>query len=123
VTDSATDKQISLSTEKTNADTTVLRIAGEVDMVSSPFLRQTVIDEIGAGVRWLILDFNEVGFMGTSGLAVLVEARAEALDAGVELWLVCAKRATLRSLDIAGLRPLFRIADTVANALEGIRAL
>jgi anti-sigma B factor antagonist len=119
VTDPTTDKLISLSTEKTSTDTTVLRVGGEVDMVSSPLLRQRVTDEIDGGVRRLILDFNDVGFMGTSGLAVLVEARSGAMDANIELWLVCAKRVTLRSLDIAGLRPLFRVADTVTNALEG----
>jgi anti-sigma B factor antagonist len=117
-----TEGQLSVSTENPNAGTTVLRVRGEVDMVSSPSLRQSITDEIAGGVARLVLDFNDVGFMGTSGLAVLVEARAGALDTGVELWLACAKRVTLRSLDIAGLRPLFNVADTVADALDGARA-
>lgn len=117
VTDAATDKHISITPEHPEPGTTVLRISGEVDMLTSPVLREALSDHLASGAQRLVLDLNDVPFMGTSGLAVLVEARAGALDKNIDLWLVCTKRATLRSLDVAGLRPLFQVADTVTQAL------
>ena len=60
-----------------------------------------------------MLALDDVTFLGTSGLAVLIEVREAAHAAGVELRLACTARRVLRPLAIAGLVPLFDIHPTV----------
>jgi len=113
------DDQISLSTTRPTIGQVVIQVGGEVDMLTSPQLRFTVLDQFepDSGVELVVLDLDGVTFLGTSGLAVLIEVREAAHTAGVELRLACTARRVLRPLTIAGLIPLFDIHDTVERAL------
>jgi anti-sigma B factor antagonist len=113
------DDQITLSTTRPAAGQVVIKVGGEVDMLTSPQLRFAVLDQFepDAGVELVVLDLDGVTFLGTSGLAVLIEVREAAHTAGVELRLACTARRVLRPLTIAGLIPLFDIHDSVERAL------
>jgi anti-sigma B factor antagonist len=113
------DDQISLATTTPAPGQVVIEVGGEVDMLTSPQLRSAVLDQFasGAGVELVVLDLDGVTFLGTSGLAVLIEVREAAHAAGVELRLACTARRVLRPLTIAGLIPLFDIHDTIDRAL------
>ena len=113
------DDQITLSTTRPAQGQVVIKVGGEVDMLTSPQLRFAVLDQFepGAGVELVVLVLDGVTFLGTSGLAVLIEVREAAHAAGVELRLACTARRVLRPLTIAGLIPLFDIHDTVERAL------
>ncbi|OZM83461.1 STAS domain-containing protein [Pseudonocardia sp. MH-G8] len=113
------DDQITLTTARPAAQQVIITVGGEVDMLTSPQLRSLVLDQFepGAGVELVVLDLDGVTFLGTSGLAVLIEVREAAHAAGVELRLACTARRVLRPLTIAGLIPLFDIHDTIDGAL------
>ena len=113
------DDQITLSTTRPAPGQVVIQVSGEVDMLTSPQLRSLVLDQFepGAGVELVVLELEGVTFLGTSGLAVLIEVREAAHTAGVELRLACTARRVLRPLTIAGLIPLFDIHDSVERAL------
>jgi anti-sigma B factor antagonist len=113
------DDQITLSTTRPAPGQVVITVGGEVDMLTSPQLRFVVLDQFepDSGVELVVLDLDGVTFLGTSGLAVLIEVREAAHTAGVELRLACTARRVLRPLTIAGLIPLFDIHDTVERAL------
>jgi anti-sigma B factor antagonist len=113
------DDQITLTTARPAAEQVIITVGGEVDMLTSPQLRSLVLDQFepGAGVELVVLDLDGVTFLGTSGLAVLIEVREAAHAAGVELRLACTARRVLRPLTIAGLIPLFDIHDTIDGAL------
>jgi anti-sigma B factor antagonist len=113
------DDQISLSTARPASGQVVITVGGEVDMLTSPQLRSAVLDQFqpDSGVELVVLDLDGVTFLGTSGLAVLIEVREAAHAAGVELRLACTARRVLRPLTIAGLIPLFDIHDTIDQAL------
>jgi anti-sigma B factor antagonist len=113
------DDQITLSTTRPAPGQVVIEVGGEVDMLTSPQLRFVVLDQFepDSGVELVVLDLDGVTFLGTSGLAVLIEVREAAHTAGVELRLACTARRVLRPLTIAGLIPLFDIHDTVERAL------
>ncbi|MBL1067486.1 STAS domain-containing protein [Streptomyces sp. 7-21] len=53
----------------------VLRVAGELDMATSPTVRQHVHDAVAEGRRFLVLDLSEVWFCDSSGIGELVAAR------------------------------------------------
>jgi len=113
------DDQITLTTTRPTAGHAVIQVGGEVDMLTSPQLRSAVLDQFepDSGVELVVLDLDGVTFLGTSGLAVLIEVREAAHAAGIELRLACTARRVLRPLTIAGLIPLFDIHDTVERAL------
>ncbi|HEY4422396.1 MAG TPA: anti-sigma factor antagonist [Pseudonocardia sp.] len=113
------DDQITLGQRSPAPGQVVIEVGGEVDMLTSPQLRSAVIEQFGteAGVELVVLALDGVSFLGTSGLAVLIEVREAAHAAGVELRLACTARRVLRPLTIAGLVPLFDIHDTVEQAL------
>lgn len=113
------DDQVTLDQRSPAPGQVVIEVGGEVDMLTSPQLRSAVIDQFGpkAGVELVVLALDGVSFLGTSGLAVLIEVREAAHAAGVELRLACTARRVLRPLTIAGLVPLFDIRDTVERAL------
>jgi anti-sigma B factor antagonist len=113
------DDQITISTRSPAAGQILIEVGGEVDMLTSPQLRAVVLEQFGvsAGIELVVLGLDGVTFLGTSGLAVLIEVREGAHGAGVELRLVCTARRVLRPLTIAGLVPLFDIHETLDEAL------
>lgn len=113
----STDEPITVRLEEPLPGTALLRVAGEVDMLSSPTLRDHIAAALGEARQRLIIDLEGVEFLGTSGLAALVEGRTSAAERNTELWLVCSRRQVLRPLRIAGLIDLFHLADTLPDAL------
>jgi anti-sigma B factor antagonist len=112
------DDQITLATTTPSPGKVVLEVGGEVDMLTSPQLRAAVLEQFETeGVGTVVLVLDGVTFLGTSGLAVLIEVREAAQTAGVDLRLVCTARRVLRPLTIAGLVPLFNVHDSLDQAL------
>ena len=96
----------------------VLRVSGEIDIIGAPALRAALMPALD-DARLVVLDLSEVSFLGSSGLAVLVEAREQAQRSERELRLVCATRIVLRALEATGLRELFVVAPDLDTALHG----
>jgi anti-sigma B factor antagonist len=112
------EDQISIATAPAAEGKVVVTVGGEVDMLTSPQLRSAVLAQLSEGAQLVVLALDDVTFLGTSGLAVLIEVREAAHQAGVELRLACTGRRVLRPLSIAGLVPMFDIHDTVELALR-----
>ncbi|KMS70213.1 MULTISPECIES: STAS domain-containing protein [Streptomyces] len=53
----------------------VLRVSGELDLVTSPVLRQRVHDVVAEGHHSLVVDLSDVFFCDSSGVGVLIAAR------------------------------------------------
>lgn len=113
------DDQITLALRRPAPAQVVIEVGGEVDMLTSPQLRAAVLEQFepSSGTELVVLGMDDVTFLGTSGLAVLIEVREAAHAAGVELRLACTARRVLRPLTIAGLIPLFDIHPTLDEAL------
>ena len=58
-----------------HGDWAVLRVSGELDLVTSPVLRQRVHDAVAEGRHSLVLDLSEVFFCDSSGVGVLIASR------------------------------------------------
>ncbi|HEY1970622.1 MAG TPA: STAS domain-containing protein [Pseudonocardia sp.] len=117
----STEQSMTLTLERPADDTAVLRVVGEVDMLTSPDFREAITEQLAARRQRLMIELDGVDFLGTSGLAVLVEARERAANSSVDLWLVCTTRNVLRPLEIAGLTDLFHITDSVPAGAAGTR--
>jgi anti-anti-sigma factor len=80
----------------------VASVSGELDMLTAPRLRAVVTAEV-ADCAVLVIDLSGVSFLGSAGLAVLVEASHEAARRQVELRVVATGRTVRRPLEITGL--------------------
>ena len=56
----------------TTAGSTVVEVAGEIDVQSAPELRDCLHQTIDAGSRQLVLDLRQVEFIDSMGIGVLV---------------------------------------------------
>lgn len=51
----------------------VITVSGDIDMYSSPELRNVLMQHINKKVKFLFVDFREVTYMDSSGIATFVE--------------------------------------------------
>lgn len=61
--------------EARHGEWVVLRVSGELDLVSSPAVRQRVHDAVAVGCHDVVLDLSDVVFCDSSGVGVLIAAR------------------------------------------------
>ena len=85
----------------TEEDPAVVRVAGEIDILTAPTLRRILLDLVAAGFHRLLVDLDDIDFIDSAGLdalaAVLDRARARQGSLGV----VCSNPRTVRLLRIA----------------------
>jgi len=103
----------------TEANRTVLEVAGEVDVYTGPTLRDRISDLLDSGAHDLVVDLGKVDFIDSTGLGVLVGALNGAKDLGGSLQLVCAQERVLKLLRITGLDQVFTVRASLAEVTDG----
>ncbi|MEU6538028.1 STAS domain-containing protein [Streptomyces sp. NPDC047000] len=102
----------------------VLRVVGELDLMTSPTLRQRVHDVVAEGRHSLVVDLSGVYFCDSSGVGVLIAARRLIRACQGRLRIVLpaddgAEAAHVnRVLGALGVRRLFTVYPDVASAVE-----
>ncbi|HEV7648658.1 MAG TPA: STAS domain-containing protein [Actinophytocola sp.] len=95
----------------------VLRTAGELDMLTTPELQESITRELAVHPAVLVLDLSEVSFMASRAMAAIVAAHQEAGER-TQLRIVAAGRATARPLEVAGLTGYLSIYGSLEAALD-----
>jgi len=113
-TEAPFDDVITLSTSSEDGVVTVT-VVGEVDTFTAPVLRSTLDSQLEQQPRELVIDLSGVQFLGSAGLAVLVETQKSSRAKEVGLRLIATTRAVTRPLEVTGLIDLFTIADSTAR--------
>ncbi|MEU2759327.1 MULTISPECIES: STAS domain-containing protein [unclassified Streptomyces] len=108
----------------------VLRISGELDLVTSPVVRQSVHDAVAEGRHDVVLDLSEVFFCDSSGVGVLIASRRLMKSCGGRLRLILPARGAEdgshvnKVLGALGVRRLFDVyPDALSAADEECRPL
>jgi anti-sigma B factor antagonist len=109
--ETASDNILAVSTEAEEDGRVTLVLVGEVDVFTAPLLRSAIDGQLDGRPRELVLDFSAVEFLGSAGLAALVEAWRSARERDVALRLMATGRAVIRPLQVTGLIDLFIIGD------------
>lgn len=117
VQDPRAEQTIALSASQPAAGVTVLAVSGEVDMVSAPALRDALVNGLADGGTFVV-DMTGVTFLGSAGLAVLVEAARLAPQHSATLKVVATARAVTRPLEATGLGEVFSVHESVDAALS-----
>jgi len=89
----------------------VVRVAGEVDILTSPILDQKLQGVLDQGQSSVLVDLGEVTFLDSTGLSVLIAGLKRCQSTGGELRLVSPRPNVRRVLEITGLTETFHIAD------------
>jgi anti-sigma B factor antagonist len=101
----------------TGATHVVVHLEGELDLATAPALAEALngLDASGGPV---VVDLTDVGFLDSSGLSTLLQARQRLADdgRGAELRLVVTRPSILRVLDVTGLADVFAVYDSVDGA-------
>ncbi len=102
----------------------VLRVRGEMDLLTSPVLRQRVHDAVADGRRSVVLDLSDVLFCDSSGVGVLIATRRLIRSCQGRLRLILPAQGAVdgshvnRVLAALGVRRLFEVFPDVGAALD-----
>ena len=84
------------------ASVVVVAVPGELDIANAPAIEAALRGAEASGADEVVLDLSELGFMGSVGLRIILEAVERAQARGHRLTLV-AGPAVRRITDLAGL--------------------
>jgi len=107
-----------VETQRPREGVAVISLGGEVDVYTSPRVKQEVVDLLNNGTHKLVVDLSGVEYLDSTGLGVLIGGLKRARERDGDLKLVCDNLRILRIFEITGLTKIFDIHRTEAEALE-----
>jgi anti-sigma B factor antagonist len=99
---------------------TVVHVGGEIDVYTAPLLREALDKQVAAGRTDLVVDLENVTFMDSTGLGVLVGRLKLVRGQNGSLRIVSAQDRILKVFKITGLDKVFHIYDSVRAATEAV---
>jgi anti-anti-sigma factor len=102
-------------------DTTVVNVAGEIDMETGPAFQEGLLRAIGVGRGGLIVDLSRATFLDSAALTSLVNAFDNLRRQGGGKLVIVATDTRMRALfEVARLDRDFQIYSTRADALAAV---
>ncbi len=100
---------------------TVLAVSGEIDIATAPSLREKLHALLADDRRNLVVDLDDVGFLDSTALGVLVGVLKRARTEGGELRIVTTQPRVRKVFEITRLDSAFDLCSTVEYAVRGTR--
>ncbi|HEU4355448.1 MAG TPA: STAS domain-containing protein [Actinomycetota bacterium] len=98
-----------------HAGWTIVEVSGELDLHTSPGLRDHVLHLIDGGDRRIALDLTKVGFMDSSSLGVLITCLKRMREHDGRLVLFGVQSTPMKVLQLTGLDRVFEIVGSAAE--------
>jgi anti-anti-sigma factor len=96
--------------------TVVLRVVGELDLLTTPTLSEACTVALASKPPMLVIDLNAVTFLASVGMSAIV-ATQQAAGEHTKLRVVGGSRDILRPIAVTGLDTLLSVYPTLAEAL------
>jgi len=112
------DKHALTITVESVDDVPVIRAAGELDLATVPEMRSVVAEVTDRQPRALIFDFQQIAYMDSSGLGILVSAKKRLGSYRGEVIVITAQPSVLKALSLSGLDQIIRIFPSVEAYLD-----
>ena len=106
-----------IKTEQLGDGTSLISLAGEVDLYTAPEFKQQLLEVIGQGAKTVLVDLTDTTFIDSTTLGVLVGGVKRLRPNGGQLVLVCDDRNITKIFEITGLDRVFTIYPTREDAL------
>jgi len=97
--------------------TTIVDVAGDIDMGTSPQLRKLLLDSLKSTSR-LVVNLGDVRYIDSSGIASLVEVLMKARNSQKRLVLFGLNKTVQEVLQLTRLTTVFEIRETEEEALQ-----
>ena len=102
----------------TSAGQAVIQLHGKLDANTTMIVEQTLLSEIAAGQKHLVIDCANMDFISSAGLKALIMGIKKTKVFGGTITLVALQKNVKDVLDMSGLLPLFIIQDTRGGAAK-----
>jgi anti-sigma B factor antagonist len=99
----------------------VVALSGEVDVYTSPRVKQEIVDLLNRGLTRIIVDTTKVEYLDSTGLGVLIGGLKRSRERDGDLRLICNNPRILRIFEITGLTKIFDIHNSETEALEAVK--
>ena len=100
----------------------VFALGGEIDMHYAPTLRELFRAKLRARCPALILDFGDVQFIDSTGLATIIEYRRDAAQHGGIVCIAHLNSAVAPVFEVVRLDLVLAILPSVADAVAGLKS-
>lgn len=87
----------------------VVKLQGELDVYTAPRLRDCLIQLVSEGRYRVVLDLQDVEFLDSTGLGVMVGGLRRLRGHGGGMTIVCNQQRLLKVFEISGLSRMFDI--------------
>ena len=115
--DVPTFEPLTMTVEQRGA-VTVVWCAGEGDIATAGQLRTRVTEALVDGSGDLVVVLDDVTFLDSLGLGALISAHKRARVLQGSFTIVCTSRPVLRLFAATAMQRVFRVVDTLEEALE-----
>lgn len=112
--------ELTINSEVNNG-VVLVRVAGEIDMFTSPDLRDTLVPCFIPSTIGIVVDLSGVSFMDSSGIATLVEGLQWSRKEGRHFILSGLGKTVFNALSLTKLDNVFSIEEDADTAVAGIR--
>ncbi|MDA8078276.1 MAG: STAS domain-containing protein [Nitrospiraceae bacterium] len=97
----------------------VFALSGEIDMASSPALRSELMALVGRKAPVVFVDFKDVSYIDSSGIATFVEGLKAMMPYGGRLKLLGVPAKIMEIFNFSKLDKVFEIYGNVEDAFKG----
>ena len=104
--------------EKRQDGISIVRLLGRLDSNTSPEFEERLFGVIEDGERSVVVDFEELDYISSAGLRVLLKAAKELKRSEGKIVLCSMKDYIKEVFEIAGFVSLFPIASSVGDAIK-----
>jgi anti-sigma B factor antagonist len=111
-------RAMELHVKQINSGVTAIELEGEMDLYNSHKLKEQVQQVFDQDARALILDFQHLEYIDSSGISVLLYAFTQAKKRNLGLWFVHVHGPVRKVIELTSLLGFFPIADSYEDALN-----
>ena len=95
-------------------------VEGELDQGTAPELRSALAEALGGGTRGVLVDLSHCGFIDSTGLSLLVEAKRRLADEDRGFGVCCPDDDVRRLLELTGIDRAISLFDTREDAMASL---
>lgn len=111
---------IKVNVREAQADCYIVELSGEIDVYTSPKVKDAIGDLIDRGIYNLVIDLEKVRYIDSTGLGVLIGGLKRVREHGGSVNLVCTNPQIRKIFDITGLVKIFGIFETEDAAMKAL---
>lgn len=106
---------------KEKDDFVSLNLKGEIDVYTSPKLKEKVIEEVEKGIKNLVINLQDVSYIDSTGLGILIGTLKRMKEREGKLYLIFSSARLNRIFEITGLNKIFIIYPSEEEMFKNLK--